>query len=128
MVSPHRKYRAAFGLAIGAQATLLGMVYYLNCGATTPILSLPACQPWFPDSLLPFLPSLRALGEPGFSLVPSFYLSHSLPVPGWLHEWAWMIVVGSANVVVWTVGLGSALVAMARLLKGAGWRGRQTPA
>ena len=115
MTSPHRQYRAALALAIAGQATLIGAMYYINCGATSAILSVPVCQPWFPDSVVPLLPWLRLLGEPGFSVLPSFQLADSAPVPDWLHEWAWMITVGGVDVVIWTAGIGSSLMATARL-------------
>jgi hypothetical protein len=115
MISPHRQYRAAFVLAVTTQAILVATMYYINCGATSAVLTVPPCQPWLPDNLISFLHSLRLLGEPGFSLVPRFRLTDSLAVPDWLHEWAWMIAVSSVNVVVWTAGIGSGLMLLARL-------------
>ena len=126
MISRHRKYRFAFGIAVVAQAALLATIFYEFCGHAYGGDGMPDCTPWIPRFVRPFLLGyLGYLGQPGMLIVPEFTIGD-----GWVGEWGWNLAVALTNVIVWTLAIGTFFVESHRLLHaiarasglgGAGW-------
>lgn len=116
------KHRTSFGSALAVAAVmqliLLSLVYYINCGLTGPVTSVGSyCERWFPPvSAHVVARLLTTLATPGIYIVPHFFLP--APVSGLPGEWAWILVVAFANVVFWTVCLGTVFMPLGVIARG----------
>jgi hypothetical protein len=118
MVTYHRIFRCAMVGSAVLQAALLSSVAYLNCGATSPVLSAPPCAPWVPSKLIHWLPAVfTTLATPGLYIVPLFFPPQWMPLPWWLHEWTWMLLLGLVNIALWTCTFGMLAVTIRRMAR-----------
>src|SRR5258708_2251488 len=107
MTTYHRVFRRAMVSGAVVQAALLSGVAYLNCGATSAVLSAPPCAPWVPSKLIPWLPAaFTTVATPGLYIVPQFFAPEWMPLPWWLHEWTWMLTLALVNIALWTCTFG----------------------